>query len=111
MKRGRIIYGAIMLAAYLCWMLSATCFVHTHTYSWGKVTHSHPYSDSHHSHSKSACQLIGWLDGAVAEKAADSVALAVVFVVVGEVFRQTAMAADSCVSLCPLRAPPVFPLS
>lgn len=76
-----------MLAAYLCWMLSATCFVHTHNYSWGKVTHSHPYSDSRHTHSQSACQLIGYLDWAVAEKAADTIAVAVDFVVLGKVDR------------------------
>lgn len=111
MKRGGIIYGAIMLAAYLCWMLSATCFVHTHNYSWGKVTHSHPYSDSRHTHSQSACQLIGWLDAAVAEKAADSVAAAVESVVVGEVCRAEIRTAESSVRVCPLRAPPVFPLS
>ncbi len=100
-----------MLAAYLCWMLSATCFVHTHSYSWGKVTHSHPYSDSHHTHSQSACSLIDYLDGAVAEKAADSVAVAVGSVVSGVICRADVVVADSFSCVRSLRAPPVFPLS
>lgn len=111
MKRSRVIYGTIMLAAYLCWMLSATCFVHTHTYSWGKVTHSHPYSDSRHTHSQSACQLIGYLDGAVAEKAADTVAVAVDFVVLGKIGRSDIRTVDASVCARSLRAPPVFPIS
>lgn len=111
MKRSRVIYGTIMLAAYLCWMLSATCFVHTHNYSWGKVTHSHPYSDSRHTHSQSACQLIGYLDWAVAEKAADTVAVAVGFVVLGKVDRPDIRVVDASVCARSLRAPPVFPIS
>lgn len=111
MKRSRVIYGTMMLAAYLCWMLSATCFVHTHTYSWGKVTHSHPYSDSRHTHSQSACQLIGYLDGAVAEKTADTVAVAVDFVVLGKIGRSDIRTVDASVCARSLRAPPVFPIS
>lgn len=111
MKRERLIYGAIVLAAYLCWMLSATCFIHTHKYSWGRVTHSHPYADSHHTHSQSACQLIDYLDGAVAEKASDSVAVAADFVVEGGICRADVRAVDTFVRVCPLRAPPFFPVS
>ncbi len=111
MKRSRVIYGAVMLAAYLCWMLSSICFVHTHNYSWGKVTHSHPYSDSHHTHSQSACQLIDYLDGAVAEKAADSVDIAVDFVVSVGFFDAGIRTIDSSAIVCSLRAPPVFPRS
>lgn len=111
MKRSRVIYGTIMLAVYLCWMLSATCFVHTHDYSWGKVTHSHPYSDSRHTHTQSACQLIDYLDWAVAEKAADTVAVAVGFVVLGKVDRPDIRVVDASVCARSLRAPPVFPIS
>lgn len=100
-----------MLAAYLCWMLSATCFVHTHDFSWGKVTHSHPYSDSHHTHSQGACSLIDYLDGAAAESAADAVSPVVDSAVSDAVCLADVPAADSFSCVRSLRAPPVFPLS
>lgn len=100
-----------MLAAYLCWMLSSVCFVHTHDFAWGRITHSHPYSDSHHTHSQSACSLIDYLDGAVAESAADVVAVAADFVVSGVICPADVAVADSFAGVRSLRAPPVFPLS
>jgi hypothetical protein len=47
---------------FVSYYLSATCFYHSHQYSWGMVIHSHftfPAHDStHHNHTESQCDTI-----------------------------------------------------
>lgn len=48
-----------LVALFLSYYAGVTLFSHTHTYSWGKVTHSHPYIPSgHHSHTTAGLQMI-----------------------------------------------------
>jgi hypothetical protein len=60
----------LLAALFLSYYLSATCFVHTHRFSWGAVTHSHlmkPFGDkaAGHSHTQSQCATIALLAGIV----------------------------------------------
>ncbi|MDR2765195.1 MAG: hypothetical protein LBB90_09235 [Tannerella sp.] len=67
MKQTWLNAGKWMLAAlFMSYYVSATCFYHTHYFSWGSVTHSHffyPFDDSpvQHSHTPSQCQTIYFL--------------------------------------------------
>lgn len=71
MGKRRFILGTYLLAAYLCFVLSASCFIHTHRFEWGTVTHSHPFPMGGHTHSQASCQLISYLDLAVSEPASE----------------------------------------
>lgn len=61
----------MLVILFLSYYLSATCFYHTHYYSWGTVTHSHfcfPFGDNptpQHHHTQSQCQTIQLLSGIV----------------------------------------------
>jgi len=47
MKRQLVNIGKFMLLAlFISSYISATAFYHTHHFSWGTVTHSHPYLPS-----------------------------------------------------------------
>ncbi|MDR1814857.1 MAG: hypothetical protein LBR18_08445 [Tannerella sp.] len=53
----------LLLVLFMSYYLSATCFYHTHYFSWGTVTHSHIYFPSgdkqpHHNHTPAQCELI-----------------------------------------------------
>jgi hypothetical protein len=53
----------MLVVLFLSYYISATCFYHTHYYSWGTVTHSHfffPFGDNalQHNHTQSQCQTI-----------------------------------------------------
>lgn len=53
----------MLVILFLSYYLSATCFYHTHTYSWGVVSHSHfgfPFGNNpgQHHHTQSQCQTI-----------------------------------------------------
>ena len=39
-------------------LVSDAVLTHTHTYEWGSVTHSHPYSQKGHNHSTSELLVI-----------------------------------------------------
>lgn len=59
---------AILLTAlFVSYYGGTSLFTHTHTYHWGKVTHSHPYvPSSGHTHSAAAIQLIAHLSAPLA---------------------------------------------
>jgi hypothetical protein len=67
MKQKWLNAGKWMLAVlFTSYCISATCFYHTHYYSWGTVTHSHffyPFGDTpvQHSHTPAQCQTIHFL--------------------------------------------------
>ena len=46
----------------MSYYISTTCFYHTHYFSWGQITHSHPYlpikGQVKHTHTQEACQTI-----------------------------------------------------
>lgn len=45
--------------SYYC---ESTLFLHTHNFTWGTVTHSHPYMPTGpHTHTSSECQTIQFL--------------------------------------------------
>ena len=52
-----------LLILFISYYAENTLFVHTHQFSWGKVTHSHPYlPSSSHSHSETECSTITLLN-------------------------------------------------
>ncbi|MDE7123394.1 MAG: hypothetical protein K2N93_03585 [Alistipes sp.] len=58
----------MLYASYYC---ACTLFVHTHHFSWGTVTHSHPLlpSSEGHGHTPIECQTIAALSSIVATEA------------------------------------------
>ena len=46
------------VALFISHYVSTNFFIHTHTFTWGTVTHSHPYSSDAHSHNAKSLQLI-----------------------------------------------------
>ncbi|MDR1880026.1 MAG: hypothetical protein LBQ78_03760 [Tannerellaceae bacterium] len=55
-----------LVALFLSYYLSATCFYHTHYFTWGVVTHSHLYfpvdkNAVDHTHTQKQCQVISYL--------------------------------------------------
>ncbi|MDR3194812.1 MAG: hypothetical protein LBT76_05930 [Tannerella sp.] len=53
----------MLVALFMSYHISSTCFYHTHHYSWGTVTHSHLYSPfsehpAQHNHSQIQCLTI-----------------------------------------------------
>ena len=67
MRRAFINTGKwLLLVLFMGYYISTTCFYHTHYFSWGKVTHSHPYlpfgkGPANHTHTQDACYLIDYL--------------------------------------------------
>lgn len=57
----------LLVVLFISYYSSITLFYHTHYFSWGQVTHSHPYlpfedsNTSHHSHTQGECQTIDML--------------------------------------------------
>lgn len=56
----------LLVALFLSYYGGTTLFYHTHYFSWGIVTHSHPYfpfdhEKPMHSHSEAQCQTIAQL--------------------------------------------------
>lgn len=62
MNKFRRIIGLVFLVLYMCHHLSFNFFYHTHYFSWGTVTHSHPYipsgGSSDHTHTPVQCSFI-----------------------------------------------------
>ena len=56
----------MMMVLFMGYYISTTCFYHTHYFSWGQITHSHPYlpfdkGPLKHTHTQDACQTIDHL--------------------------------------------------
>lgn len=101
----RVLLAALLMSYYA----GATLFPHTHSYTWGNVTHSHPYLPSgNHTHSAAGLQFINNLTNLVFVLGFASVLL----VIRPTVFVFRAGEAPCVVRLdaphCPLRAPPVY---
>lgn len=61
-KRVHRVLAALLVALFATYYCETTLFVHTHTFFWGTVTHSHPYWPSaNHGHDQSECQAISLL--------------------------------------------------
>lgn len=61
-QKTRAILRIALAAIFISYYAGATLFPHTHTYEWGKVTHSHPYLPSGgHAHSTVGLQLLDQL--------------------------------------------------
>lgn len=67
MKKAAKIARLLLVATYLFYFASTSLFIHTHIFSWGRVTHSHPYlpSDKGHAHSQSEIDFIAYLSSSV----------------------------------------------
>lgn len=52
----------LLLTLFVGKLVSDTLLTHTHTYEWGTVTHSHPYSQKGHTHSTDDLVLIANLN-------------------------------------------------
>ena len=67
MKRFLISAGKwLVMVLFMSYYISTTCFYHTHNFSWGQITHSHPYfpldkGQIKHIHTQEACQTIDHL--------------------------------------------------
>ena len=67
MKPSLVKFGKWMLIVlFIGYYASITMFYHTHYFSWGTVTHSHPYLPTNsevptHTHSPSQCLAISFL--------------------------------------------------
>lgn len=64
LMKGKIskIVKFLVIAIYVSYYCESHFFFHTHVFSWGTVTHSHPYMPSGgHSHSVVECQTIASL--------------------------------------------------
>ncbi|MEG1463788.1 MAG: hypothetical protein RSC11_02650 [Mucinivorans sp.] len=65
-KRAFNILKYLLVALFVSYYAESTLFFHTHTFSWGTVTHSHPYMPSAaHSHTTTECQTIQLLTNLV----------------------------------------------
>ena len=103
----------MMLILFLGYYISVTSFYHTHYFSWGTVTHSHPYfpskSDtSNHSHTPVQCQTISVLSFLILTFtiAAGFICKTVIVTRIYTRVRSIKSLYQSVFS--PLRAPPVF---
>ncbi len=67
MKKTAKIIRLLLVATYLFYFASTSLFIHTHIFSWGSVTHSHPYlpSDKGHTHSQNEIDFIAYLSSSV----------------------------------------------
>ena len=62
MSKTRRILAIFLVTLFATYYCETTFFVHTHTFHWGSVTHSHPYHPSaKHSHDQIECQAISAL--------------------------------------------------
>ena len=57
MKKAKYI-SLLLLTLFVGKLVSDTVLIHTHTYEWGAVTHSHPYSQKGHNHSTNELMAI-----------------------------------------------------
>ena len=116
MKQQLINIGKVfLLVLFISNYISATAFRHTHYFSWGIVTHSHPFlpfsdkSTEGHTHTQSECVFISILSNIVLTGGVITVAL---FIFNRLFIRKIHAWVDDYKShaylvFSPLRAPPV----
>ncbi|MEG1607309.1 MAG: hypothetical protein RR931_01395 [Mucinivorans sp.] len=96
-----------LIALFLSYYAESTLFTHSHTFSWGTVTHSHPYlPNGGHSHTATECQTISLLNNILLTPFTTvtiSVAVVVCFLLYNP---QLLSIAKHIVENCSLRAPP-----
>jgi hypothetical protein len=102
----------LLAALFLSYYLSATCFVHTHRFSWGTVTHSHlmfPFGDgaTGHSHSQAQCFTMAVLANVVFTFTAFFI-LRTTFIIKIIRFKEKIAKTFSRLISSQLRAPPVY---
>lgn len=65
-KELRKIFSVLLVALFASYWASITLFSHTHTYDWGRITHSHPYlPTAAHSHTTLALNTIDSLSNLI----------------------------------------------
>jgi 1,4-dihydroxy-2-naphthoate octaprenyltransferase len=60
----------MLVMLFISYYLSTVSFYHTHYFSWGTVTHSHPLfpfgdNPANHSHTQNQCQTIQYLSNII----------------------------------------------
>ena len=103
----------MIIILFLGYYISTTAFYHTHYFSWGTVTHSHPYLpfDSEtpsHSHTPTQCQAISLLSFLLLIFSIASVVVCKTVVVKKIYIRGNIYKSRFQQIFSPLRAPPVF---
>jgi len=103
----------MVIMLFLGYYISTTMFYHTHHFSWGTVTHSHPYLPTNsdvpnHNHTPVQCQAIEILSNLLL-----AFSVATVFIGKSVVLKKIYTRVYSCKSLfepifSPLRAPPAI---
>ena len=93
--------------------ISVTCFYHTHYFSWGTVTHSHPFWPSNsenpnHNHTSAQCQTINFLSFLLLTFSVASVVICETVIVKRIYVRVHSYNSLFQPLFSPLRAPPVF---
>lgn len=109
MKRHLVSILRIAVAAlFLSYYSGSMLFTHTHSFEWGRVTHSHPYMPgAAHSHTAAGCQLIEHL-GHMLFIASATMVLAVAVQVTYRIVAETAtVLALAQLYTRPARAPPI----
>ncbi|MEG1612154.1 MAG: hypothetical protein RRZ83_04080 [Alistipes sp.] len=108
MKRKLLkILNCAFIALFVCYYAESTLFIHSHTFAWGTVTHSHPYlPSSSHSHTAGECQTIHSLNNLLFTLIT-AVTLSVTVVVCYLLYNPHVQSvARHIVENCSLRAPP-----
>ncbi|MEG1644675.1 MAG: hypothetical protein RR279_02405 [Alistipes sp.] len=104
------ILNCLLIALFVSYYAESTLFIHSHTFEWGTVTHSHPYlPGGGHSHTAGACQTIHSLNTILFTLIAAfalSVPIVVCFLLHPLCLQSVA---KHIVENCSLRAPPLYP--
>lgn len=109
MKKFKHIIGGICIVLVLGYYAGITCFPHTHTYTWGTVTHSHPYSSTHH-HTTTALQFIAHMATLLFLATSWLFALFISFLLKNLVAFQPCLVVSQRIILTHPRSPPVVHL-
>ena len=102
-------FNLLVIAFFLAYYGGASFFPHTHYYTWGKVTHSHPYLPSaHHTHSAASVHAIEHLTALFFLVFYAGIIPGAVFVGYARYFARTSSPGIIPVRINGLRAPPVL---
>lgn len=98
-----------LVALFVSYYCESTFFFHSHTFTWGTVTHSHPYNpNTSHSHTSAEFQTISQLSSILCTLAQ---LLSVLAVAVGALVlfsSKNQSTLKQTIIYCSLRAPPKF---
>ena len=102
-----------LLILFIGYYVSSTMFYHTHHFSWGTVTHSHPYVPSDcevpsHTHTPSQCLAISFLTNLLLIASVFAVFICKTVIIQKIYIKIRRYKSIFKYVFSPLRAPPVF---